>query len=120
MTHKITRKQFLLSNATLPAVALGVFAASCGDDEDPGSVSGNEDACDSNVAVVNQHTHTVIIARDAVEAGDATTLTLSAASGHTHRLALTANDMADLAQGDTLTLTSSSDAGHTHSVRVSC
>jgi hypothetical protein len=78
--------------------------------------------CDSEVALVNDHTHQVTVPPADVEAGAAMTYTLSDVAGHTHTIMVSAAQMAMLAGGGSVTITSSTDGTmpHSHGVTVMC
>ena len=87
-----------------------------------GNGGGGVSMCNSDVALVNMHTHAVTVPPADVEAGAAMTYTLSDVGGHTHTIMVSAADMATLAGGGSVTITSSADGlpSHSHGVTVMC
>ena len=109
------RRAFLINAGLVSAWAgVSVVLHGCGDDDDPvapplgtGDVAG---------AIGSNHGHSVTIISAVISAGDAVTLTLSQANGHTHSVALSAVQVGEIGTGNKVTATSSSDDGHTHPV----
>ena len=109
------RRQFLRDAIYLPPLIAALFAAplmiSCGDDEDPPTASG-EDGGISGAIGAPFHGHSVFITQVQLDTPADLILTFSGGT-HTHTLALTLEQVQDIA-GDTQVQETSSFNGHDH------
>ncbi len=67
-------------------------------------------------AISNNHGHTATITAAELAAGNAVNVELTLGSGHTHHLALTANDIAMVAANQKVSGESTTDNAHSHTV----
>jgi hypothetical protein len=116
----MTRKQFLRSVLGIGAgVGAVAILSACGDDGGSAVDAGN--TCTNPVnQIESNHGHMITIPIADVNAGAAMTYTLSTGNGHTHTLAVNANQFTMIKNGQTLNITSSSASGHTHMVTIMC
>jgi len=111
--RRVDRREFLGSLAAALFAGVVVTMTGCGTDDDSGapagSVSGNIDA---------NHGHGVSITKAQLDSSAAATLTLSTAQGHSHQVALTAEQVVAIAAGTSVTTdsTSGGDPAHIHTV----
>ena len=110
-----TRREFT-AEATLALLAgVSVTVAACGGSGgSPTAPTANEG--DETGSVSANHGHVAIVRAAQLQAGAAVVITLSTGDGHTHSLALTADEVAQIAAGARVSKESSSDDGHTHIV----
>lgn len=94
------RREFLRNTGLLAAlIGVQVTTLACGDDDN--TPNGNGDGGgDEEVgsATGSGHSHTGVITRAELDAGDAVTVTFTG-SGHTHSLALTSDEVQSIAAG---------------------
>ena len=108
----LSRRQFLKVAAAVGAAG-PLVACGPGSPPPPGG-----DNCTTS-SITSNHGHSVTIPKADAEAGVAKSYSIRGSASHDHTIALSAQQMADLAAGTAVTVTSTS-AGHTHDVTVSC
>jgi hypothetical protein len=120
----ISRREFTL-DACLAILAGSVITiAGCGGGGNPAGPSGSggggggtgTGAGDKAGSISGNHGHTVTITAAELMAGNAVDLELTLGSGHTHRLRLTANQVATIAANQRVSQDSTTDGGHNHTV----
>lgn len=117
----ISRREFTLETclAILAGAAITIVGSGCGSSGSsptgpsggPGTGSG-----DKSGAISGNHGHTATITAAQLTAGNAVDVQLTLGSGHTHQLALTANQVAAVAANQSVSGQSSTDGGHNHTV----
>jgi hypothetical protein len=111
------RREFLTKAglvATWAAVSVRVIG--CGED-DSNPMNGGDGSVQGIVEEEADHIHAVTITAAQLQAGNAVTLTLSTNSGHSHSVALTADEVMSIAGGGTVVAVSSNNSTHTHVVQ---
>ncbi|NOU33310.1 MAG: hypothetical protein HOO96_35890 [Polyangiaceae bacterium] len=79
--------------------------------------------CKSGISAAQisaNHGHALAVPAADIASGVAKSYSIQGASGHDHRVSLTAADFASLKTGASLTVTATTGAGHTHTVTVRC
>lgn len=116
----LTRREFTVESALAMLAGVTITITGCGDDnnDNPGTnptppASGGKTG---TVATVNGHSHTgADITAAQLTAGNAISLTLTG-SGHTHTLALSQAELAQISAGTRVSKDSTNDSGHMHLV----
>jgi hypothetical protein len=109
----LTRREFTSEAVMALLAGVSVTVAACSSDS-PTAPTVNEG--DELGAVSANHGHFAIIRAAQLQAGAAVAITLSTADGHTHSLALTADEVVQIAGGARVSKESSSADAHTHVV----
>jgi hypothetical protein len=118
----IGRREFTLEAclAILSGVAITISASGCGSSSSsPTGPSGNPPTAsngDKIGDISNNHGHTATITAAQLSAGNAITVQLTLGSGHTHSLAVSANEIASIAANQRVSGVSSTNSGHNHTV----
>ncbi len=110
------RREFLRHMAVTGLVLPAIAIAGC--DSGDGGVVKEEATGLSNRSgsITNNHGHTVVLTEAQLQAGAAVTLDLTQGGGHTHTVALSADQVQAIEGGDTVSVTSSVNSGHSHNV----
>jgi hypothetical protein len=109
------RREFLAKAGLIATwAAIPITITECGGSSSKPTQPNNGDI-QGSVSVVNAHTHTVVITRAEITAGNGVTLTLTG-SGHTHTVTLSSSDVGDIGQGTRVSHESSTDVAHSHQV----
>jgi len=114
----LTRREFTVESALAMLATVTITITGCGGDDDPGSnptppAAGGKTGV---VASAGGHTHTgADITAAQLTAGNAISLTL-VGSGHTHTLALSQSELAQISAGTRVSKDSSNDQAHMHTV----
>ena len=117
----ISRREFTLETclAILAGAAITIVGSGCGSGgSSPAGPSGGPGpgSGDKSGAISGNHGHTAVITAAQLTAGNAVDVLLTEGTGHTHHLALTANQVAAVAANQSVSGTSSTDGGHNHTV----
>jgi hypothetical protein len=117
----ISRREFTLEScmAILAGAAITIVGSGCGSsNSSPTGPSGGTGTGSGDKAGVisNNHGHTATITAAELMAGNAVNVQLTLGSGHTHQLALTANQVAAVAANQKVSGESTTDNGHSHTV----
>ena len=94
----------------------GVLTAACGGDDDDDGDAG----ASCKTAIGTNHGHAMSVAAGDVMAGVDKTYDIQGSSAHSHTVALSAEDFAEMTPGSVLVVESSTDAGHSHEVTITC
>lgn len=116
----LTRREFTVESALAMLATVTITISGCGDDnDDPGTNPTPPPAAGGKTGVVATaagHTHTgADITAAQLTAGNAISLTL-VGSGHTHTLALSQSELAQIAANTRVSKDSSNDQAHMHTV----
>jgi hypothetical protein len=117
----ISRREFTLETclAILAGATITIMGSGCGSSSSsPAGPTGGPapGAGDKSGVISNNHGHTATITAAELAAGNSLNVLLTEGSGHTHHLALTANDVAMVAANQRVAGTSTVDSGHSHTV----
>jgi hypothetical protein len=107
------RREFIGAAAAALFAGVAISVTGCGSTEDEDAPAGSKEAV---VETVNGHTHEAYISKVQMDAGNAVTIDLATASGHTHTADLTAQQVVDIKAGTKVTVTSSTTGSHAHGV----
>lgn len=116
------RKQFL---GTLVVLPVGIFLVHCSSDSSSSSGDGNAPAApptQSNgmdvytSSTVSQHHHTFMLDDTAITAPPSAGVSGDSSSdgGHSHTVAISADQLSQVASGSSVEITTSLSSGHTH------
>lgn len=112
----VTRREFTLESALAMLAGVTITVTGCGDDDNGVGPSPQTGGATGTVSSSAGHTHDGATITDAqLAAGNAISLTLTGA-GHTHTVALTQGDLAQISAGTRVQKESSNDQAHTHFV----
>lgn len=116
--HLVSRREFTLEAALAMLAGVTITITGCGDDDDPSPAptpppaGGRTGTVSTNAG----HTHSgADITAAQLTAGNAISLTLTG-SGHTHTVALSQAELAQISAGTRVSKDSSNDEGHMHTV----
>jgi hypothetical protein len=121
----ISRREFTLETclAILAGATITIMGSGCGSSgSSPAGPSGGSSggpgagSGDKSGAISSNHGHTATITAAELTAGNALNVLLTAGSGHTHQVALTANDVAMVAANQRVSRESTVNNGHSHTV----
>jgi hypothetical protein len=118
----ISRREFTLETclAILAGAAVTIVGSACGSGgSSPAGPSGGPGpgaGGDKSGAISGNHGHTATITAAQLTAGNALSVELTLGSGHTHQLALTANQVAAVAANQSVSGASTTTNGHDHTV----
>jgi hypothetical protein len=114
----LTRRQFTVESALAMLAGVTITISGCGDDDNatPAPTPPPSGGKTGVVGSTNGHTHVgADITSAQLTAGNAISLTLTG-SGHTHTVALSQSELAQISAGTRVQKDSSNDSGHTHTV----
>jgi hypothetical protein len=118
----LSRREFTLEAclAILSGVAITISASGCGSSSSsPTGPSGNPPTAgngDKVGSISNNHGHTATITAAQLSAGNAVTVQLTLGSGHTHTLAVSADQIVAVAANQRVSGVSSTTEAHNHTV----
>ena len=114
---RLTRREFTVESALAMLAGVAITVTGCDDDNPPAAPSPVATDKTGTVSTDANHTHTgAVITAAQFTAGNAITLTLTGAATHTHTVALSQSELAQIAAGMRVQKTSSNDNAHTHTV----
>jgi hypothetical protein len=117
----IGRREFTLEAclAILSGVAITISGSGCGSSSSsPSGPSSNPPTANGDKIgdISNNHGHTATITAAQLSAGNAITVQLTLGSGHTHTLAVSADQIVAIAANQRVSGVSSTTSGHNHTV----
>ena len=107
------RRKFTAGAAMALLGGAAITISGCGAGSSPTAIT--PPLTDKTGTVATNHNHAAVITAAQMQAGGALDLDIRGTSGHTHMVALTAEDVANVRKGATLTKESSGNS-HTHAV----
>lgn len=109
------RREFLAKAGLLaPWAAIPVVLTACSNDKTSPTTPATGDVA-GDVSVSGGHSHSVVITKAQIDAGNSVTLTLTGA-GHTHTVSLTAEEVMNVGDAQRVSKPSSTNSGHSHTV----
>jgi hypothetical protein len=112
--QSLTRREFTVETALAMLAGVTITIAGCGNDDPGPGPSGAGDRA-GTVSVSAGHSHTARITAAELSSGNAIAITITGGD-HTHTVALTQNELAQISAGTRVQKESSSDQAHTHFV----
>jgi hypothetical protein len=116
MTHEqLTRREFTLEAALAMLAGVTITISGCGGDDSVAGPSGQAGGRAGTVSSSAGHIHSAQITAAQLMAGNAISVTLTGGD-HTHTVALSQNELAQINAGTRVQKESSNDQAHTHFV----
>ena len=114
--NRLTRRKFTVESALAMLAGVAITITGCDDDDDLAPSPQLTDKT-GTVSTDAKHTHTgAVVTAAQFASGNAITLTLTGAATHTHTVALSQAELAQISGGARVQKTSSNDNSHTHTV----